>query len=201
MKAKKNFVLLVLSLVVSALYITFDFIMQKKELTPKEKITFSMNFIHIVNIEPLLKVNYSDNDIKNTIGNWELWRYRKPEVKEEKSEKKKKTYIEYKLRKIRGREVIYNPKNRKESWEFYGVFIVNKKPFAIFYNPYKKEGKYKILTEGDELAKNLKIDKISPVKIILKFPISEEEYKTLELKVFYVDIEKFKKKLEKESKK
>ncbi|NPA54305.1 MAG: hypothetical protein GXO21_06525 [Aquificae bacterium] len=194
----KNLIIFIISLLLLSIYILVDFFMQRKELFPEDNLSFKMKSIEIIDISFLIKNQLEDNDI-SILSEWELWRYPKPEIKEEKKEdKKEKKYIRYTITKEGNREYIVNPENPNEIWGFYGVFLVNKKSFAIFYNPEKNE--YKIVVEKDRLTDNLIVDKITSSKIIVKFPVSEKKYEKLELKVFFVDLEQFKKKLEKEFK-
>jgi hypothetical protein len=195
---KKNLILFAVSGIVLLIYVSIDFFSQRREIFSKEKVHFKISSLEVVDIENLIKKQLKPEEIEKTLGDWELWRYMKPEVEEEKTQSKQ--YIQYEVRRKGNREIIVNPLNRQEAWEFYGVFIINKRPFAIFYNKYAKEGKYKVVTIGDKLNDDLIIDKITSSKIVVKFPVGENKYDKLELKVFYVDIEQFKKKLERESK-
>ncbi len=198
----KNIVLAVVSFLLVGIYIGVDFLLQKHSLLPEEEVKFKIKTLDIIDISSLLERVRADNEGIEYISQWELWRYPKPQIKEEKKKVEgEKHYIHYQLARKGNREFIINPEDRKDVWEFYGVFIVNRKPFAIFYNPYKKEGKYKVVTEKDKLNDNILIDKITHSKIFIKFPVAKDKYETLELKVFYVDLEKFKKKLERENKK
>jgi len=195
---KKNLILFAVSGMVLLIYVSIDFFSQRREIFSKEKVDFKVSSLEVVDIESLIKKQLKPEEIEKTLGDWELWRYMKPEVEGEETQEKQ--YIQYTVRRKGNREIIVNPLNRQETWEFYGVFIINKRPFAIFYNKYAKEGKYKVVTVGDKLNDDLIIDKITPSKIVVKFPTGENKYDKLELKVFYVDIEQFKKKLERESK-
>ncbi len=195
---KKNLILFAVSGMVLLIYVSIDFFSQRREIFSKEKVDFKVSSLEVVDIESLIKKQLKPEEIEKTLGDWELWRYMKPEVEGEETQEKQ--YIQYTVRRKGNREIIVNPLNRQEAWEFYGVFIINKRPFAIFYNKYAKEGKYKVVTVGDKLNDDLIIDKITPSKIVVKFPTGEDKYDKLELKVFYVDIEQFKKKLERESK-
>ena len=197
---KKNAILIVLSLIITVIYIGVEFLLQNEELKSEAQVSFKLSELNIEDISKYIKMAQKDNDAIDILGNWELWRYPKPQIKKE-EKKEEKHYIEYRIQKRGNREAIINPEDRNEIWEFYGVFIVNKKPFAIFVNPKLKTSKYKIVTVGDKLNDNLIIDKITKSKIYVKFPIGENKYKTIELKVFYVDLEQFKKKLKKELKK
>ncbi len=198
--SKKNVLLITLSLVVTGIYVGIDFLLQNKELQPETQISFKLSELNIEDISKYIKIAQKDNDAVDILGNWELWRYPKPQIKEE-EKKEEKHYVEYRIQKRGNREAIINPEDRNEIWEFYGVFIINKKPFAIFVNPKLKTSKYKIVTVGDKLNDNLLIDKITKSKIYVKFPIGKDKFETLELKVFYVNLEQFKKKLNKELKK
>lgn len=198
---KKNIILIILSIFVSLIFIGFDFFMQKKELQPEGNISFKMSELDIEDISRYIEMARKDNDAVKILGDWELWRYPKPKIEEKEEKKEKKHYVIYKVLRHGNREAIVNPEDRNEIWEFYGVFIVNKKPFAIFVNPKLKNTKYKIVTVGDKLNDNLLIDKITKSKIYIKFPVAENKFETLELKVFYVDLEQFTKKLKKGVKK
>ncbi len=192
----KNKILVLLSVLIVAVYITVDFFIQNKNLMPEEKIEFKLKSISIPDIKKYISIKV-DNDY---LGEFELWRYRRPEVKK-KEKKEERNYVIYQVRKIGKRQAIINPQDRRDIWEFYGVFLVGKKRFAIFFNKNLREHKYRIVTSGDRLTEDLIIDKITSKKIFVKFPVRKNKYQTLELNVFYVDIEKFKKKMEEESKK
>ncbi len=197
---KKNIFLIIISLIAVLIYTGIDFFLQNQELKPEVNVSFKMSELNVEDISKYIELARKDNDAITVLGNWELWRYPKPKI-EKKEKKEKKHYIKYTVRKIGNREAIINPEDRNEIWEFYGVFVVNKKPFAIFVNPKLKTSKYKIVTVGDKLNDYLFIDKITKSKIYVKFPIGKNKFETLELKVFYVDLEQFKKKLKKELKK
>jgi len=192
----KNKILVLLSVLIVAVYITVDFFIQNKNLMPEEKIEFKLKSISIPDVKKYISIKV-DNDY---LGEFELWRYRRPEVKK-KEKKEERNYVIYQVRKIGKRQAIINPQDRRDIWEFYGVFLVGKKRFAIFFNKNLREHKYRIVTSGDRLTESLIIDKITSKKIFVKFPVRKNKYQTLELNVFYVDIEKFKKKMEEESKK
>ncbi len=193
----KNVILTGISAVFLLFYILVDFFIQSKDMEPDRKIEFRLKSIDVPDLKKYMEIQGGNDTV---LGEFELWRYRKPVVKKEEKKKKERKYIIYKLVKIGNREAIANPENRNDIWEFYGVFFVGKKRFAIFYNKNLKEHKYRFVTKGDRLTEDLIIDKITSKKIYVKFPVSKKEYKKLELKVFYVDIEKFKKKLKEEMK-
>ncbi len=198
---KKNIILALITVLLTGIYIGYDFYTQEKSLKPDTSYSFKLNELDIPDIKKFIEKVEEDNDGVKVLSNWELWRYLPPKVKEEKKEGETKEYPVYEVIKRGIREAIINPTDRNDVWEFYGVFIVNKKPFAIFVNPRNKTQKYRVVTVGDSINKNLKIVKITKSKIVVQFPVSEKEKKNLELKVFYVDLEQFKKKIQKELKK
>jgi hypothetical protein len=106
----------------------------------------------------------------------------------------KKVYPKYEIKKFGKVEAIYKVGKPNDRWEFYGIIKKGKNSYAIFYNPSLKENKWRLVKEGEQIDENLTIKKIGSKNIIISYYKNENETEELQLKVFYVEEEKFKRK-------
>ncbi len=99
----------------------------------------------------------------------------------------------YAVKKFAGVEAVYQLDNEKNRWEFYGVARRPDSLYGIFFNPSFEKRKWRMLATGEELAGGLSLRQINGKRALV---ISQTEAGPLELelKVFYIDMEDFRKK-------
>ncbi len=103
-------------------------------------------------------------------------------------------FYQYEVKKFGKNEAVVRvgDEDKNNRWELQGIVKKNSKVMAVFYNPSKK--KIKLVSKGEVLEDSLTVEEIEPNLIVVKYPKSKNEYETLKLKVFYVDLEAYKKK-------
>ncbi len=186
---KKSFLLSLIVFVLTAGYFYKDF---------KDKINYInsqvSNFkISQLNI-PEIKINIIKSDV---LADYNIWDVIITQTSKEIKTGQgiiKKVFPKYEVKKFGKVEAIYKVGNPKDRWEFYGIIKKGKDSFAIFYNPNLKENKWKLVKEGEKIDENLTVNKIGSKNIIITYYKNENEIEELQLKVFYVEEEKFKRK-------
>jgi len=186
---KKKLIFYFLLLIVVILYFYKDFI-SKIDYIKSTKNTFTISQLSI----PFIKVDLTQ---KSAISDFSIWNIFIPQSSKEIQTEHgiiKKVYPKYEVKKFGKVEAIYKLGSPKDRWEFYGVIKKGKNSFAIFYNPSLKEKKWRLVKEGENIDENLTVKKIGSKNIIISYYKNENEKEELQLKVFYVEEEKFQKK-------
>ncbi len=132
---------------------------------------------------------------ENGLSDYSIWDLDLKKLEKEGVVKREgKVFYEYEVKKFGKNEAIVRvgETDSKNRWELHGIVKKNAKTMVVFYNPSNK--KVKLLSKGEVIEDSLIIEEINPNQIVVKYPKNENEYATLELKVFYVDVEAYKKK-------
>jgi len=132
---------------------------------------------------------------ENGLSNYLIWDLDLKKLEKEGVVKRKEEiFYEYEVKKFGKNEAIIRvgETDSENRWELHGIVKKNSRTMVVFYNPSNK--KIKLVSKGEKIEDSLIIEEINPNQIVVKYPKSENEYKTLELKVFYVDVEAYKKK-------
>lgn len=132
---------------------------------------------------------------ENGLSDYSIWDLDLKKLEKEGVVKREgKVFYKYEVKKFGKNEAIVRvgETDSKNRWELHGIVKKNSKTMVVFYNPSNK--KVKLLSKGEVIEDSLIIEEINPNQIVVKYPKNENEYETLELKVFYVDVETYKKK-------
>ncbi len=186
---KKSFLLSLIVFVLTVGYFYKDF---------KDKINYINSQVSNFKISQLNIPEIKINIIKsNVLADYNIWDVIITQTSKEIKTGQgviKKVFPKYKVKKFGKVEAIYKVGNPKDRWEFYGIIKKGKDSFAVFYNPNLKENKWKLVKEGEKIDENLTVNKIGSKNIIITYYKNENEIEELQLKVFYVEEEKFKRK-------
>ncbi len=186
---KKSFLLSLLVLLLAVAYFYKDY-QNKVDYINSQKSNFKISQLSI----PEIKINIIKSD---ALSDYSVWDIQITQITKEMQTEKgivRKVYPKYEIKKFGKVEAIYKVGKPNDRWEFYGIIRKGNQSFAIFYNPSLKEKKWRLVKEGENIDENLTIKKIGSKNIIISYYKNENEKEELQLKVFYVEEEKFKKK-------
>ncbi len=186
---KKGLLISLVVLVLTAAYFYEDF-KKKINYINSQKSDFKISQLNI----PEIKIEIKKENVLSDFSIWDIVVTQISQEIKNGGTVVRKVFPKYEIKKFGQVNAIYKLGNAKDRWEFYGIIKKGKNSFAIFYNPSLKEKKWRLVKEGEKIDDNLTIKKIGSKNIIISYYKNENETEELQLKVFYVEEEKFKKK-------